>query len=184
MQWLHKLSIRERIEFLITLTIVLGAGCYQVVWIPLSQTMSQLEHRLRVPINNRSMVKQFKGLDHLLKQQAERLLSPEKMESLVHTLTTQENGLSLIHLQSQPANLLMSCGSEVEGYGLGTLFRHDIKIELKGDYPTILNHLHTLQRQTKSIYVDYFSYKTTQHPQALLTLHLHTLSLNQSLFSE
>jgi MSHA biogenesis protein MshJ len=59
---------------------------------------------------------------------------------------------------------------------LATLYRHGVELQLEGSYADLLDYLKTLEAMPQRVLWGGISLKVEQHPKAVLTLRLYTIS--------
>ena len=96
------------------------------------------------------------------------LVGPAEMLPLLEQLLGRHAGLQLRSLQS--------LGRVPLGQGAPTLYRHGVELTVEGRYTDLLAYLRTLEASPQRLLWGSLQLKVLQHPQVLLTLHLHTLS--------
>jgi MSHA biogenesis protein MshJ len=124
-----------------------------------------------------------------LQSRRERLVAPEKMGSLMEQVLKRNNRLQLISLQTLPAAPLIEKAAKpgkeravpVEAAIVPDkqVFRHGVKITVRGSYTDLLQYLTALEQLTAQMFwgeVD----MGAAYPDVTLTLTLYTLSLDKT----
>ena len=179
-----RFSIRERIIFLLTVTVAMLAGWYHFVWMPFFLSLAHVENRLASMVRNHQATKDVADLDHEWLQRVGQLVPAEAMTTMADLLMDSKSGLRLVGMQVKPAHLLLHCEQGLGHYGSGSLFRHDLELSLEGDYPSILNYVYAIESTPWIIKTDTFEVKVVNPPQATVLLQLHFFGLSRSLFAD
>lgn len=98
------------------------------------------------------------------------ITSGEVLPLLAQLLTTHP-GLRVRGLQSLAPQPLGPAGNAPP------IYRHGVELTLEGPYADLVGYLQGLENAPKKVLWGGLSLKVTQHPQVLMTLRLHTLSL-------
>jgi MSHA biogenesis protein MshJ len=123
--------------------------------------------------------------DNYLQALHDRLVTPEKMASLLQQMLKKNGQLELLSLQSLPAAPLIA--SRTEGAKSSAamemsqqVYTHRVKITVRGSYKELLQYLSTLETLPTQMFWGNASMKVVQPTTADLTLTLYTLSLNKT----
>lgn len=183
-RWYDGLTKREQVLLVLTVMAVTLAAWYQVVWIPFSRALSEVESRLANGAERASPVVHQALLPWRL--HAKQWVPPEEVVLLLDRLTQGETrgGLRLVGMAVQPARLLFSCEKMVTSDGASRLFRHELTLTLEGGYPALLTYLYQLEDMPWKIYLDHLDDTITHPSQAILSIGLHFFSVSPSLFVE
>jgi MSHA biogenesis protein MshJ len=102
----------------------------------------------------------------------EHLITPSQMAELLESVLEQQSGIYLLSLKTLPAEPITESkeASQYSGY-----YVHPVRMELMGDYFSILNYLSKLERLPTSYYWRSFNYKVDEYPKAKLVLEVYTL---------
>lgn len=98
------------------------------------------------------------------------ITSGEVLPLLAQLLTTHP-GLHVRGLQSLAPQPLGPAGNAPP------IYRHGVELTLEGQYADLVGYLQGLENAPKKVLWGGLTLKVTQHPQVLMTLRLHTLSL-------
>lgn len=102
------------------------------------------------------------------------LVGPDQMLPLLSELLGRQSGLRVRALQS----LGQTPWPEGAASAAGTprLFRHAVELQVEGSYADLLSHLQSLEALPQRLLWGGLTLQVEQHPRALLTLRLYTLS--------
>jgi MSHA biogenesis protein MshJ len=154
---------------------------------------SPLRHRIE------QARKQLAEGDVYLKSSREHLVAPEKMAELLEQVLQQNGRLQLVDLQTLPVAPLVE-KVVVKPGGAGTkpasavsatpasavavpenqLFKHGVKIIVRGSYLDLLQYLTELERLPTQMFWGEAEMKVEKHPEVVLTLTVYTLSLDKT----
>ena len=142
------------------------------------QTDPDQEHRAR----QRQLQAELERLDERLKVLTIDLISPRDMAAVLRTLLIRQKGLRLAHLENLPAEALLSGADIKQGGGDDRrihLYRHPMRIVFSGTYLQTLAYLRSLESLPRKLYWDKLEIVVNDHPQAEISLTVHTLSLKK-----
>ncbi len=121
------------------------------------------------------------------------LLPPAEMAQLLDQLLKRSRGLELLSLRSlpavpvladaarpdekKPATTTVSTPPETEMVS-GQLYRHGIELRIAGNYLDLLHYLEQLEREAPNLLWGRLDLKTETYPRSVMTLTLHTLSMD------
>lgn len=112
------------------------------------------------------------------------LVSPREMARLTQTLLRDNGALQLIKAENLPAEaipLLETGKTAVPGSTTGpSVYRHGLRLQVKGRYADIVRYLHTLERLNWRVMWGEVSLETLRYPATTATLTLYTLSLDKA----
>lgn len=127
--------------------------------------------------------------DIYLQSRRERLVAPEKMGDLLEQVLKRNGRLQLISLQTLPAAPLIEKAAKpgkertVPGEAAVVpdkqVFRHGVKITVRGTYPDLLQYLTELEHLTAQMFWGEADMEAA-YPAVTLTLTLYTLSLDKT----
>ena len=121
-------------------------------------------------------------LDGRLKALTIDLISPGDMAEVLRGVLLRQRGMRLVHLENFPAeDLLLSTDKEEGDNNAGRiqLFRHPMRIVFSGTYLQALAYLQSLENLPHKLYWDDLEIVVNDHPQAEISLTVHTLSLRK-----
>lgn len=112
------------------------------------------------------------------------LVSPREMTRMVHTLLRKNSALQLVKAENLVAEAIPitdTAKPATEGAKSGpTVYRHGLRLQVKGGYVDILRYLHTLERLDWRVVWDEVQLETVHYPVTTATLTLYTLSLDKA----
>jgi MSHA biogenesis protein MshJ len=122
--------------------------------------------------------------DAYMQNLRQRLVAPEKMVDLLQKVLRKDGQLELVSLQSLPVAPLIAekveGGKVIASPDMGSqVFKHSVKITLRGSYKELLQYLTTLEQLPVQMFWGTASMKVVQ-PSVELTLTLYTLSLDKT----
>lgn len=113
----------------------------------------------------------------------DRLVSPDKMVSLLEGLLSRNGKLRLVSLKTLPASglndIVVSASDEKRDAAVEGLYRHGVEITVQGTYFDIMNYLVQLEAMPWQLYWGKARLHVDEHPTSTLTLELYTLSLEK-----
>lgn len=142
------------------------------------QTDPDREHRAR----QRQLQAELDRLDQRLKAVTIDLISPRDMAAMLRGLLIRQKGLQLSHLENFPAEDLLLGADKKQGDGDDRrvhLYRHPMRIVFSGTYLQALAYLRSLESLPRKLYWDELEIVVNDHPQAEISLTVHTLSLKK-----
>ncbi len=112
------------------------------------------------------------------------LVSPREMARMVHTLLRKNSALQLVKAENLAAEAIPIADS-VKPASAGapagpTIYRHGLRLQVKGRYADIVRYLHTLERLDWRVIWGEVQLETRQYPATSATLTLYTLSLDKA----
>ena len=127
------------------------------------------------------------------------LLPPAEMSQLLDQLLKRSRGLELLSLRSLPAvSVLQDSAGKSDGKTpaasasapaaganepAGQLYRHGIELRLAGNYLDLLHYLEQLERAAPNLIWGRLDLKSDTYPRSVITVTLHTLSMELSWLS-
>ena len=108
------------------------------------------------------------------------LVSPREMARLAQTLLRDNGALQLVKAENLPAEAIPLIENEKPGAVAGpSVYRHGLRLQVKGRYADIVRYLHTLERLNWRVMWGEVSLETRQYPASTATLTIYTLSLDK-----
>jgi len=105
------------------------------------------------------------------------LVSSDDMASLVEEVVDENKKLFVLSLVSQkPEPLLTQMKNEQEQV---LLYKHAIKIELKGQYFALLAFMKKIEEKERSISWSDIDYKVDDYPNAIMSFEIYTISTDE-----
>jgi MSHA biogenesis protein MshJ len=125
---------------------------------------------------------ELERLDNRLKALTIDLISPRDMAEVLRHLLLRQEGMRLISLENLPAEDLLPTADNEDGKnGAGEthLYRHPMRIVFSGTYLQALQYLRMLEKLPRELFWDDLEIVVKDHPQAEISLTVHTLSLRK-----
>lgn len=144
-----------------------------------------------------SLKKEIGSINQIKKDITVGFIRPEQMAQVLRGLLKKEPGLRLVSLQSLEVEPLFTekKPKKAEGRKAASqkkapeeqkalrqypdVFKHGVVIEFQGDYASTVNYLQNLERLPWKFYWEGVGYEVQQHPKALVTINVFTLSLDK-----
>ena len=208
-QWIDQRSPRERIMVFVAVLAVVIFASYAFYFNPqnlkragienqiteLKATLATLDSQAEAikakakvdpDREQRARLQQLQtDLDRLnsrLKDLTIDLISPRDMAEVLRSLLLRQEGMRLLSLENLPAeDLLPTADNESVKNGAGEihLYRHPMRIVFSGTYLQALQYLRMLEKLPRELFWDDLEIVVKDHPQAEISLTVHTLSLRK-----
>ena len=124
-----------------------------------------------------SLQESLKTMDAKLNRVTTGLVPPKEMTKLVEQMLLKNRGLEVIKVESLPATPLLEGGA---GGSEGSMvYKHGMRIELKGNYLDILRYLRSLEGLEWKVFWGQVTLQTEKHPVSKVSLLIYTLSTHQ-----
>lgn len=104
------------------------------------------------------------------------LVSPKEMARLVEQMLLKNRGLRVMKVESLPATPLLEGGATAGAM----VYKHGMRIELKGGYLDILRYLKSLERLPWKVFWGQVTLQTEKHPVSNVNLLIYTLSTREA----
>lgn len=114
-------------------------------------------------------------LDQQLQQAAVGLVRAQELPNILEQVLLKTGKLKLISLQTLPLEELSLVVDEQTAADAG-VFKHPVRLEVKGDYFAVQEYLAALENLPWRFYWDGLEYKVQQYPGASTVLTVYTLS--------
>ncbi|MEK9134139.1 MAG: hypothetical protein AAB333_04690, partial [Pseudomonadota bacterium] len=184
------MSLRERGLIFVTLLVALYFVAVNVLFGPvnadkdrLQKQVSQLHEETRLlelqvqsmvsgGDNNPEAVKRrkiaslqenLKTMEVALSRVTAGLVPPKEMTKLVEQMLLKNRGLEVIKVESLPSTPLLE-GAPEGGSGGSMVYKHGMRIELKGNYLDILRYLRSLEGLEWKVFWGQVTLQTEKHP--------------------
>lgn len=131
------------------------------------------------------------ALDQALAGATSGLVAPKEMARLVEKMLLKNRGLTLVKLENLPAAPLLE-GAAQSGAGLSAvavqrnlpagqagLYKHGLRLELRGQYMDILNYLQELEALPWKVFWGQVTLQTETYPVSRVNLLIYTLSTRE-----
>jgi MSHA biogenesis protein MshJ len=116
--------------------------------------------------------KELAKIDAELSKDTVNLIDASKMTEMLVDVLNVDGTLKIMSVESSEPELALQ-KEEIK------LFRHGVKIAIKGRYLDILRHLKEVEKLPYSFYWKSMSYEVEEYPNAMVILELYTLSINK-----
>ncbi|MHB8698357.1 MAG: hypothetical protein ACYC9J_10095 [Sulfuricaulis sp.] len=114
-------------------------------------------------------------LDASLEKVTAGLVPPKEMTRLVQQMLLQDRGLQVVKVESLAATPLVE-GKDETNAGGAMVYKHGMRIELKGNYLDILRYLKSLEAMPWKVFWGQVTLKTDKYPDSHIDLLIYTLS--------
>lgn len=114
---------------------------------------------------------------------ARGLVSPREMTRLIHVMLRENRALELVRAENLAPEPVALGGSDPAAKPAGSepaVYRHGLKIQVKGRYTDIVRYLHTLERLNWRVMWGEVNLETERYPVTTATLTVYTLSLDRA----
>jgi MSHA biogenesis protein MshJ len=202
------MSLRERALIFVTTLVAVYFIAVNLLFVPVNAEKDRLQKQLdQTREENRMMDAQIQSLlaggahdadadkrariaalqqdlrqmDTALAKTTSGLVPPKEMARLVEQMLLKNHGLQVLSVESLPAAPLLDGGSEANPNSAAEpmIYKHGMRIELKGRYLDILRYLKSLEALPWRVFWGEVSLKTEQYPEAHLSLLIYTLSTHE-----
>jgi MSHA biogenesis protein MshJ len=132
---------------------------------------------------------QLEEHDRYLQSRRDRLVEPDKMAALLEQVLSRNGRLQLVALKTLPASPLVEQPAEQAGARAGKnagqkqIFKHGVQLTVRGSYQDFLNYLAALEKLPTQMFWGEVSLSVEQYPEAVLTVTLYTLSMDETWLS-
>ncbi|HXU92165.1 MAG TPA: agglutinin biogenesis protein [Gallionella sp.] len=133
---------------------------------------------------------QLQEQDGFLQSRRDRLVEPGKMANTLEQVLNRNGQLELVALNTLPVEPLIEKPLQEgaaaqhavsdQDAGQKQIFKHGVKITVRGSYPDLMQYLMALERMPVQMFWGEASLSVDQYPVASLTLTLYTLSLDKT----
>ena len=125
-----------------------------------------------------SLQENLKTMEVALSRVTAGLVPPKEMTKLVEQMLLKNRGLEVIKVESLPSTSLLK--GVAEGGSDGSMvYKHGMRIELKGNYLDILRYLRFLEGLEWKVFWGQVTLQTEKHPVSKVNLLIYTLSTHQ-----
>lgn len=135
-----------------------------------------------------SVQQQLDSIDQQIGQLSQRMVPPEQMTALLQQLLAREQGMQVLALEKLPltsatedadsdanAGAETTAASSSETDGELPLYRHRLRLSLRGSYFDSLRYLQAMEALPWTVYWDSLDYQVEDYPQGVLTIEIATL---------
>lgn len=208
-QWIDRQSLRERIALFVSVLVVLIVCSFALYFDPQASRHAEIKGQISalkaalVSLDNQAKAIKVRGqsdpnreyrarqrelqtnldrLDDRLRALTVDLISPREMATVLRDLLVRQKGMRLAHLENYPAEDLLA-GAEKKDRDKNErrihLYRHPMRIVFSGTYLQALAYLRSLEKLPRKLFWDELEIVVNDHPQAEISLTVHTLSLKK-----
>lgn len=138
-----------------------------------------------------SLIKQNLELKSALSSKRALLADPREVPARLRDLLAAQPGLALVSLSSLPVENLLAnesqaaaqpaavqSGPAAEAAPSAAVYRHGLRIAVRGDYATILKWLRTVEQFGWQVFWGSLQYEVDRYPHAVATVTIYSLSLD------
>ncbi len=125
-----------------------------------------------------SLQESLKTMDETLSRVTAGLVSPKEMTKLVEQMLLKNRGLEVIKVESLPSTPLLE-GAAESGPDGSMVYKHGMRIELKGGYLDILRYLRSLEGLEWKVFWGQVTLQTEKYPVSKVNLLIYTLSTHK-----
>ncbi|MBI3778346.1 MAG: hypothetical protein HY274_05460 [Gammaproteobacteria bacterium] len=127
-----------------------------------------------------SLQENLKSMDVALDRATAGLVPPREMAKLVEQMLVKNHGLEVIKMESLPSAPLLEAGAETDGKASESMvYKHGMRIELKGNYLDILRYLRSLEGLEWKVFWGQVTLQAEKYPVSRVSLLIYTLSTHQ-----
>lgn len=118
------------------------------------------------------------------------LVSPREMPRLVQQMLAKNRALQVIKLENLPAQVLAEEKNAADATpsppaatpltNVARVYRHGMRIELRGQYADIARYLRALEELPSKVFWGEVRFESEKYPLSRVTLVIYTISLNQA----
>lgn len=201
----NKFSLRERVLLLATLLVVIYFLWYNLVFGVLLVNEAELEQNSKKIVDQitalqgqidsiseavgrdptSSLLKRAKELKQensliqdKISLQTQKMASPKEMVQVIKRLIAQTKGLTVVSMSSLESKPLF--GSKTKKAST-QVYSHGLNIEVSGDFFSTLKFLEAAELEQHKMLWDSITYKVEEYPQAITTIYIRTLGLQEGL---
>lgn len=156
-----------------------------------AQMQSLLQARLddkNSPLRMRvqQLRQQLQEQEDYLEGRREHLVAPGRMAEVLGRVLSDSQGVQLVELKTLPLGPLIEAPQTGEAVqpvaanGQRQIFRHGVQITVRGRYLDLLGYASALENLPARMYWGDVSLSVDKYPDAVLTLTVYTLSLDQT----
>jgi MSHA biogenesis protein MshJ len=203
------LSLRERAIVFVAVLALLYAVAVNFIFPPLNKEKLKLERELKTKqveisvlqtqieamlgagITGADSTKQAKlndlqdrlrVIDQTLGKVTTGLVTPQEMPRLVREVLAKSHPLALVKLENLPPAPLVSPAStpaNAPALAGGVVYKHGLRVELKGDYFAIARYLHDLERMPWKVFWGEMQLSSDKTGPSQVSLTFYTLSTRE-----
>lgn len=133
---------------------------------PLRTRLEQLQEQLQAQNDN-------------LQSRSGRMVEPNKIGNMLEQILGKNDKVQLVALETLPVSPVMAHTANANN-GQKQVFKHSVKITLRGGYLDLLQYLTEVEKAPVQLYWGDVSLSVDKYPDSVLTLTLYTLSLDKA----
>lgn len=122
------------------------------------------------------LMTESQALSQQLAEIVENLIAPSEMAQLLEEVLAGSKGLHLVSLESMEAEPIVNNSANQSA---SSYYVHPVRLELTGNYFSIVSYLETLESLPVKYYWRTFQYSVEEYPTARLVLEVYTLGTRQ-----
>lgn len=126
----------------------------------------------------KELQQQLQTLDEHLQSSSSRMVEPNEIGNMLKQILGKNGKLQLVTLETMPAVPVVAQSAKTKT-GQKQIFKHGVKITLRGSYLDLLQYLTEVEKAPVHLYWSELGFNVDKHPNAILTLTLYTLSLDK-----
>lgn len=127
-----------------------------------------------------ALQQQLQTLDTSLNGATQGLVSPQEMGRLVDQVLRRSGALQVVRIENLPPTPLFGEKDGAGAAGQQMIYKHGLRMELRGRYVDIVNYLRALEGLPWKVLWGDVSLRTDATPYSTVTLTLYTLSLQST----
>lgn len=140
------------------------------------------------------LVGQQTELQEIIRERSEYLVAPSEVAPLIEQVLERESGVKLLKFSSLPVQQLQLTSATAadtdtpaaeesaqgEALDVAPVYMHGFEVTLEGDYNGVYAYLLQLESLPQAFFWEQMSYQVSEHPSALVTLRIYTLSISEA----
>lgn len=135
-------------------------------------------------------------VDNEINRLSDGLIPADKLPQLLHDVLLANKSLSLVSLRALPSErlplpylaeqeeLLDGEGDDLPSTTDPIIFKHGVKMSLRGNYFDVLHYLQSIENLQWRVYWELLDYEVQSYPKANVQLLVYTLSTDRGVFGE
>jgi len=123
---------------------------------------------------NRNLQENLDSLTQRIADINSRLMSPDRMTSLLKELLDKQSQLTIINFSVLPVTTIES---NIDGGNL--FYQHGLRMELEGEFESLTEYLSQIESLPLQLFWDYLVIETKKFPILTIKLNVHTLSQDE-----
>lgn len=140
------------------------------------------------------LVGQQTELQEIIRERSQYLVAPSEVAPLIEQVLERESGVKLLKFSSLPVQQLQLTSATAadtdtpaaeesaqgEALDVAPVYMHGFEVTLEGDYNGVYAYLLQLESLPQAFFWEHMSYQVAEHPSALVTLRIYTLSISEA----